>query len=40
MGRKLNILVRQSRLSGLERASLPVQVSQQESYAAKGSLHE
>ena len=36
----LNILVRQSRLSGVAGANLPVHVSHQKSYAAKGSLHE
>lgn len=37
---KVNILVRQSRLSGVGGANLPVHVSHQKSYAAKGSLHE
>ena len=36
----LNILVIQSHLSGIVRASLPVRKSHQKSYAAKGSLHE
>ena len=37
---KLNILVRQSRLSGFIRATVPVIGSHQKCYAAKGSLHE
>lgn len=36
----LNILVRQSRLSGFIRATVPVIGSHQKCYAAKGSLHE
>ena len=38
--RQLNILVRQSRLSGFIRATVPVIGSHQKCYAAKGSLHE
>lgn len=37
---RLNILVRQSRLSGFIRATVPVIGSHQKCYAAKGSLHE
>ena len=37
---KMNILVRQSRLSGFIRATVPVIGSHQKCYAAKGSLHE
>lgn len=36
----VNILVRQSRLSGFIRATVPVIGSHQKCYAAKGSLHE
>ena len=36
----MNILVRQSRLSGFIRATVPVIGSHQKCYAAKGSLHE